>query len=123
MYGSQLKLVEAFANDIPTLLLRYDKLIRKLSFVYVREFMTDFICRLKTLERLHVDAATFSVRLAEVEEQCRLIQDRVDSNGQVLREVKQGMEANLATMLENIKSVSITCIVQYICMNPYDMII
>jgi hypothetical protein len=61
--------------------------------------------RLKSLERLHVDAATFSARLADVEAQCRMIQDKVESNAVVLREVKEGMEANLATMLENIKSV------------------
>jgi hypothetical protein len=62
-------------------------------------------CRLKTLERLHVDAATFGVRLVELEDQCRAIQERVESNAVVLREVKEGMEANMITMLENIKSV------------------
>lgn len=52
-----------------------------------------------------MDAATFGSRLAELEDQCRVIQARVESNAAVLREVKEGMEANLATMLENIKSV------------------
>lgn len=64
------------------------------------------VLRLKTLEQVHLSAATFSARLGQMEGEVRGLTGELSSNKEVLAALKQSVLENVATMQQNIAAVN-----------------
>mmetsp|Transcript_31798 Transcript_31798/g.53644 ORF Transcript_31798/g.53644 Transcript_31798/m.53644 type:complete len:438 (+) Transcript_31798:76-1389(+) len=64
------------------------------------------VTRLKTLEHVHVGAATVSTRLQQMEQQVADLSTSLSSNREVLAAMKESLAENIAVMQQNIQSVN-----------------
>jgi hypothetical protein len=93
--ASELKAVEA-ARKVEDLLVG----VRKMEAV--AEDLPALVLRLKTLERIHLSAGTFTSRLSQMEEELRGAVGDLRSNKEVLSALKEGFVENVAVMQQNV---------------------